>query len=150
MLKETPNGLAEILQVFGDYSRPNFEKDCIVMFNLPYPLLYDSKPVTRSRCHKLIVDNFVAVFEEIEKQGLQDQVKNYGGIYQPRTKRGLTKPSSHSWGIAIDLEPQKFPLGSKDRFSDEVIAIFKQFGFFYGGDFNHRLDPMHFQFCVGY
>ena len=56
----------------------------------------------------------------------------------------------HPWGIAIDLESERYPLGSKARFPDAVVAVFRDAGFFYGGDFASRKDPMHFQFCKGY
>ena len=78
-------------------------------------------------------------------------MKNYGGIYAARSIRGQSShPSTHSWGIAIDLEPEKYPLGSTSRFPDTVVKIFQDAGFFYGGDFKARKDPMHFQFCKGY
>lgn len=38
-----------------------------------------------------------------------------------------------------------FPLGSKKRINQGVIDAFEKYGFFYGGDFVSRKDPMHFQ-----
>ncbi len=150
MLTQTPKGLAEIKAVFGDANDPNFESKYLQTFDLPYPLLYDGKTVMHARCHRLIVDNFLQTFQQIKDRGLTGQVKNYGGIYRVRPKQGLSDPSTHSWGIAIDLEPARYPLGSKNRFSGDVVRIFEDAGFFYGGDFSGRLDPMHFQFCTGY
>lgn len=151
MLEKIPNGLKEINTTYGSpETDSNFEKNYIVSFDLPYTLYYAGKPVKKARCHKLLVDNFKAAFQNILDAGLQDEVKNYGGIYAVRTKRGQSHPSTHTWGIAIDLEPAKFPLGSNDRFSDGVIECFKKAGFFYGGDFKGRKDPMHFQACTGY
>ncbi len=151
MLTESPSGLDEIILVFGSLDDSAFEQKNIVTFDLPYSLLFDDKPVTRSRCHKLLVDNFKKVFLDIKAAGLENVVKNYGGIYAPRPIRGHpSHPSTHSWGIAIDLEPEKFPLGSQARFPDDIITIFRNAGFFYGGDFKSRKDPMHFQFCTNY
>lgn len=59
-------------------------------------------------------------------------------------------PSTHAWGIAIDLEAERYPLGSAARMPDDVVAVFHKAGFFYGGDFLARKDPMHFQFCTRY
>ncbi len=151
MLAETPVGLDEIIYTFGSLDTPDFEARYIVPFDLPYPLFYEGNKVSRSRCHYLIVENFQKAFQDIRTAGLQDQVRNYAGIYDRRPIRGQNAhPSTHSWGIAIDLEPEKYPLGSSKRFSDEVVQIFENAGFFYGGDFKSRKDPMHFQFCKGY
>jgi hypothetical protein len=151
MLTTTPVGLDEIIETFGSLDNPNFEAENIVAFTLPYPLLFEGARVTRARCHNLLVENFQRAFEQIQTGGLQDQVKNYSGIYARRPIRGQSShPSTHSWGIAIDLEAEKFPLGSTKRFSPEVVAVFQGCGFFYGGDFRSRKDPMHFQFAKGY
>jgi len=151
MLTDTPVGLDEIIHTFGSLDDPQFETRSIVLFDLPYPLLFEGTQVKRARCHRLIVENFQKAFEDLKAAGLEAQVKNYSGIYARRSIRGFgSHPSTHSWGIAIDLEAEKFPLGSTKRFPDEVVKIFQDAGFFYGGDFQSRKDPMHFQFCRGY
>ena len=151
MLTHTPVGLDEIIETFGSLDTPNFESRYVEPFTLPYPLFYEGVKVSRARCHHLITDNFRQAFEAIKAAGLQDQVRNYSGIYNKRVIRGQTShPSTHSWGIAIDLEAEKYPLGSTRRFTDEIVKIFKDAGFFYGGDFRSRKDPMHFQFCEAY
>ncbi len=156
MLTEIPNGLDEIIHVFGSLDDPHFEENNITMFSFPYPLLYAGKPVSKGRCHRLVVDNFVAVFKELHDLELAHMVQeadyeDYAGIYNQRPIRGQSShPSTHSWGIAIDLEPGKYPLGSAARFPDVIINVFKKYGFFYGGDFKSRKDPMHFQLATGY
>jgi D-alanyl-D-alanine carboxypeptidase len=154
MLEKTPVGLAEIVETFGSLDVPKFKDRYITPFTLPYPLYYDKVIVHRARCHFLIVDNFLKALEALQKNGLSKYVQNYGGIYNDRKVRGKEgkagKDSTHAWGIAIDLEPKKYPLGSADRFPDEVVSIFEECGFFYGGDFKGRKDPMHFQFAKGY
>lgn len=136
--------------MFGSLSDPNFEERNIVPFKLPYPLRYAGKPVRTARCHRAIVENFVFAFEQIKASGLEAHARNYSGIYAKRNQRGGLKPSTHSWGIAIDLEAEKFPLRSNKRQHPGVIEAFAKAGFFYGGDFVERPDPMHFQFCTGY
>jgi len=150
MIEKVPNGLHELFEVFGNPMEPDFEEKYLKVFQFPYQLLYDGKPDLHGRCHALAVDNFVKAFQLIKDRGLTEQVQNYGGIWQMRSKRGMDHPSVHCWAVAVDLEPAKYPLGSTDRFSDEVVACFREAGFFYGGDFAHRLDPMHFQLCTGY
>ena len=150
MLSRTPAGLDEINHVFGNLS-DTFEATHIVAFDLPFGLLYGSMVVKRTRCHRLLVENFQSVFEAIEKEGLQDMVMHYAGIYAARAIRGQTMhASTHSWGIAIDLEPAEYPLGSLKRFHKRITTLFHDAGFFYGGDFQSRKDPMHFQFATHY
>ena len=151
MLRPTPVGLDEIIETFGNLDTPNFEARYIEPFTLPYPLNYEGIKVTRARCHHLIIENFEKAFEAIKSSGLEEQVKNYSGIYNVRSIRGQTAhPSTHSWGIAIDLEADKYPLGSTQRFNEAIVKIFQDAGFFYGGDFVSRKDPMHFQLCKAY
>ncbi|HYD60729.1 MAG TPA: M15 family metallopeptidase [Noviherbaspirillum sp.] len=151
MLQRAPDGLDEIIQTFGNLDDPRFEELHIKAFQLPYPLLYEGIPVHRARCHKLLIENFQKAFESIKKAGFENEVKNYSGIYARRSIRGFgSHPSTHSWGIAIDLEAEKYPLGSTKRMPDQIVQCFREAGFFYGGDFKSRKDPMHFQFCTRY
>ena len=151
MLDHAPVGLDEIIHIFGNLDDPNFESKYITRFTLPYPLVYEGTQVRNARCHKLVVENFQKAFEDIKAAGFEEQVKNYSGIYARRSIRGFgSHPSTHSWGIAIDLEAEKYPLGSNKRFPDPVVQVFRNAGFFYGGDFRSRKDPMHFQFCERY
>lgn len=151
MIAKIPNGFDEIIQVYGQLAEVSHK---LVLFDLPYPLLFDQgnsgTSVLRATCHELAVDNFVGALTAIKDAGLEPLVLRYGGIYANRVKRGQAHPSTHAWGIAIDLEPQRYPLGSDSRFPDAVVDIFKRFGFFYGGDFEGRPDPMHFQLALGY
>lgn len=152
MLTTTPNGLPEILQVFGDLHDPKFEAKNIALFDLPYPIKYGAVTVTRARCHRLLVDNFVIVFKEIQAAGLATPwADEYSGIYATRPIRGYPMfPSCHSWGIAIDLEVASNPLGTIGHMHPDVVRIFEKYGFVWGGRFIHRKDPMHFQFARGY
>lgn len=147
MIERIPKGYNEIVQVFGPLA--DVPKK-LITFALPYPMLYDGMAIKKATAHMKAVDHFAGALELIRDQGLSELVKNFGGIYNNRIKRGGTKPSTHSWGIAIDVEPGQYPRGSDDRLPDEVIQAFAAFGFVYGGDFKKIKDPMHFQLCTGY
>lgn len=151
MRSKPPHGLDEIIATYGDPFQRGFEAENIVMFDLPYPLRYAGRLVTRARAHRKAVENFVFAFENVRSAGLEAEATNYAGIYAPRTIRGSSKfPSTHTWGIAIDLEAERYPLGSPLRMPDAIIDAFRKAGFFYGGDFKSRKDPMHFQLATGY
>jgi hypothetical protein len=153
MLTKTqiPSGLSGIIATFGAISDPRFEAKNIVFFDLPYPLKYAGAPIARARCHRLAVGNFIAAFRNVQAAGLADQFTEFNGIYAKRAIRGsVGRASCHSWGIAIDMCASRYALGSLKRMPDAIIKAFRDAGFFYGGDFKNRKDPMHFQLAVNY
>lgn len=149
MITRIPSGLDEIIHTFGSLNDPNFEARNIIVFTLPYSLKYAGQIVTRSRSHRLAVDNFLQAFRNVQSAGLTNQFIEFNGIYARRAIRGQAlHPSTHSWGIAIDMCASRYPLGSPKRMPDGIIKAFRDAGFFYGGDFKSRKDPMHFQLAT--
>jgi|SRR6185312_2147683 len=159
-----PNGLAEINATFGNIAHyiqpdgtlsPDWEESIISLIQLPYPmtLAWDkTKQVTHMRCHKLMMPIFSDVFSQILRQGLSSLASLFGGCFMYRPERASHRLSVHSWGIAIDLNPETNKMGTVGDMDPRVISIFKSAGFTWGGDFvdQDRKDPMHFQFCSGY
>ncbi len=78
-------------------------------------------------------------------------MKSYGGGYSYRPKRGALKPSTHSWGIAFDLNPATNAMGTAGDMDPRLVALLEGYGFLWGGRWAGRSkDPMHFQYCTGY
>jgi hypothetical protein len=151
MLTEIPNGLDEIIAAYGSLDEPHFENKYIVSFDLPYMLRYEGQVVRRSRCHKVAVDNFVQALRNVEAAGLADQFVEYNGIYAKRAIRGQSAhPSLHSWGVAIDMGASTHPLGGSAQWPQGIMDAFSSAGFFWGGNFRSRKDPMHWQLATGY
>lgn len=146
-----PSGLDEIIATFGSIDDPNFQSDNIVLFDLPYALSFNGTPTMHARAHKLVAPVFQAVFTDINTGGLSLFANDYSGIYAARPIRGFpSHPSTHSWGIAIDLEATNNPLGTTGHMDPRIIAVFEKYGFFWGGNFKSRKDPMHFQYAINY
>ncbi|MBL8341078.1 MAG: M15 family metallopeptidase [Rubrivivax sp.] len=158
-----PNGLAAILEMFGDPApfvlpdgtvSPKWEIQQIARAKLPFPIPYTGNPavmITKIACHKKLVPLFEAVFADIQAQGLQGSVKTYGGGYVARMKRGQSKPSTHTWGIAIDLNDRTNAMGTAGDIDPKLVALFESYGFVWGGRWGGaNKDPMHFQYCSGY
>jgi hypothetical protein len=158
-----PGGMAAIITTFGDiraYARddgtadPKWEQQFMARAALPFaiPLDWDrSKSASGIRCHKLIVPLLEAVFTELVQRGLQKSVKTYGGGYTWRMKRGQAKPSTHSWGIAIDLNARTNAMGTAGDMDPALVALFEGYGFTWGGRWSgSNKDPMHFQYCSRY
>ncbi len=102
-------------------------------------------------CNKGMLPQLRAALTEVVQDGLADRVHpgEYAGCYYPRfiandPGKGL---SLHSWGIAVDLNVpgnQRGTVGEMDR---QVVAIFKKWGFAWGGDWSYT-DPMHFEMAT--
>lgn len=158
-----PVGLDQIKRTFGNIHsyisahgtlKPEWETTFLCRTRLPFaiPLSWDpAKKVRNLYCHKNLKEIFPAVFEAIDEAGLQSKVKTYGGCFNFRSKRMGSKLSTHSWGIAIDLNPEQNGMGTSGNMPAGIVRIFKEFGFTWGGDWSgSSCDPMHFQFCSGY
>jgi hypothetical protein len=161
MLK-APVGLKGVIDVFGDLTQ-FIQDDGIIdqeemaqflqTMTLPFTMIYAyDKNITIKRitCHKLMVEPFTVVFEELLRNNLAKYCKEYGGCYNYRAKRTSPKLSTHSWGIAVDLNPRTNALGTVGNMNQDVVITFKKYGFTWGGDFINTKDPMHFQFCSKY
>ena len=97
-------------------------------------------------CNRAIFPQLRAALEEVVSRGLAGELHpdEYAGCYYPRFIAGTTTLSNHSFGLAMDFNVpgnQRGTVGEMDR---DVVAIFKKWGFAWGGDWNYT-DPMHFE-----
>jgi hypothetical protein len=135
--------------------RPEWEKQFISgRVDLPAPVTISWEPqktTQRIGCHVLMVDVFTSVFNEIHRRGLWAELRSYGGCFNWRNARGLSKLSTHCWGISVDLDciGNRNGLGVEPTIDQRIVAIFRDHGFVWGGDWT-RKDGMHFQFVSGY
>jgi hypothetical protein len=158
-----PRGLDAICATFGDifgYIAKDhtldaaWQSDFLLRIAMPFPLIISwdhSQSVTAINCHRLLASAFTNVFDRIQSGGLQNKITSFGGCFSFRPQRTGTKLSTHAWGIAIDLNPETNQQGTAGDMDPGVIAIFRETGFEWGGDWHgNTRDPMHFQFCTGY
>ena len=158
-----PHGLDALLAQFGDiyaYLRDDgtldarWETDQLARAPLPFPIALSWDPAKQVRnlyCHRRLVPVFPAVFAEIERRGLRDKLRTYGGCFNFRAKRSGSKLSTHAWGVAIDLNPETNGMGQEGDMAPGIVKVFESFDFTWGGRWSGSgKDPMHFQFCSGY
>jgi hypothetical protein len=112
--------------------------------------------VTHMQCHKLVANNFLAVFNDLLKVYGIEKIQElgidlFGGCFNFRKMRGGSDYSRHSWGVAIDLDPDRNMLKETSktaRFArpeyKPMIEIFYKHGFESLGVEENR-DWMHFQ-----
>jgi hypothetical protein len=131
----------------------------LVLIQTPYPFRLSWDPdttVRRVRCHTKVSKSLERILQAIlTHYGSPERVRTYradlfGGCYQFRAQRGSTALSLHSWGAAVDLDPERNQMGvpwrdGRGMLERQVIQAFQQEGWFWGGDFRKRPDPMHFE-----
>ena len=147
-------------QLISKYGHPNENGTYLKTITLPYPMRIawdtDTK-VTKMRCHKDAADAFLAVFNDLLAHYGYERIVElgidlYGGCFNFRKMRGGTSWSTHSWGIAIDLDPARNTLketAKTARFAraeyKDMIDIFYKHGFISLGR-EKNFDWMHFQY----
>lgn len=148
-------------QLNRKYGIPNATgKGYLVYITLPYKMriAWDRKNyATRIQCHKLIADKLLAVFNDLLSHYGYDEIVRlgidlYGGCFNYRFMRGSTTTlSRHSWGTAIDLDPDRNLLhetAKTARFArpeyKPMIDIFYKHGFI-GLGREKNYDWMHFE-----
>ena len=146
----------EIIKIYG---KPNQQGSYLTTIKLPYPmrLAWDlNTSVTKMRCHKLIADDFINVFNDLLAHYGYDKIKElgidlFGGCFNFRQMRGGSDYSRHSWGIAVDLDPARNLLKETSRTArfarpeyKPMIDIFYKHGFVSLGR-EKNYDWMHFE-----
>lgn len=157
-----PFNVPKIIDVFSSFlSGPATKKGFIEIappwiqnniVNIAVPAL---KPLgfPTLQVHRLAARHFEAVFKEIDRQGLNDDLLSCGGTFVPRhiSQDPLKPLSSHCWGIAIDLNVAWNGYGRVPARIDEqgtvlrLVPIFAANGFAWGGHFSTGADGMHFE-----
>ncbi|MCC6172083.1 MAG: M15 family metallopeptidase [Gammaproteobacteria bacterium] len=126
----------------------------------PYPMVlaWDTSTAVRAiRVHRLCAPALeralaaIAAYYGTREQLVRARMHLYGGCYNFRLMRGSTRLSTHSWGCAIDLDPDRNPLGRRwdpdaGMMPRAVVDIFRGEGATWGGTWR-RPDAMHYQFA---
>lgn len=146
-------------EIIEKYGKPNELGTYLIPIDLPYPmkLAWDKKTiVNKMRCHKLVAINFRKSFEQILAHYGKTKISKlgidlYGGCFNYRAMRGGSDYSRHSWGIAIDLDPERNQLQwGKDKAEfakpeyEKLMEIFAENGFINLG-VEKNYDWMHFE-----
>ncbi len=156
---EDPDGVLPTVLVkerFGEFSyRPTGNGDRVLIeeawkeaniVNIDLPLLGPF------RCHRAVVPYLRSAIDEVIDEGLWGHIDRSdfqiaGGCYNPRLIRGGDKGgavSRHTWGIAIDINPNDNPYGGRVGMDPAIAAIFQKWGFAWGGGWTYT-DGGHFE-----
>lgn len=138
------------------YGKPGTNQDQAVM---PYPLriAWDTKSkVTKFSCHQKVKEPIERVFQRTLDYYGYDKIKElgldlWGGCLNVRKMRGGSAWSMHSWGIAVDMDPDRNQLKwGRDRAVFAKPEYKKWFEFWYDEGFislgiERNYDWMHVQ-----
>ena len=167
-LIHVPHGIEDIYDTYGDPDKdgdwdldPGWYRQNTAVFTLPYPLRLSwnfSRSVRRLRFHVLVGPAIVDALSEIASKHSYEKLKAndwdiLGGAYHFRKMVAYPALSTHSWGIAIDLNNHVAGWGKDPKTQpDFIVAAFRVRGFDWGGDWppKYTSDPMHFQAATGY
>lgn len=144
---------------------PKWEAENIIKIVPPYNMVWafdtdaDGKvddPVAGIRVHKKAAPHLMAFLDDVlALYGSQAAIEKarmhlFGGAYNFRLKRGGTTLSTHSWGVAWDMDPErngfKQPYVPGQSIPMQVVDLAKKQGAIAGVDWTPP-DGMHFQFA---
>lgn len=99
----------DIAKLNAHYGQPGTN---LVTIDVPYELVisYDpTKKTKRITCNKKVADSVLRVLNKVlQTYGLEEikrlRLNMYAGCFQERAVRNGTRPSMHSWGIALDWD----------------------------------------------
>lgn len=101
-----------------------------------------------TRCHRLAKEPLERAFDELAANGLCRLIHSFDGLWVPRhmTWNPDRPLSSHSWGIAFDINASRNPYGGGVTSENRALnATFNRYGFAWGGDWNGAKDAMHWE-----
>lgn len=137
-------------QALAKYGEPTpvMERKWMTLWDVPQEI-NNALPVIPNKiyCNKDMVAPLTAAFNNLITRNCAKELKTWDGCFNIRNKRGLSSPSLHSWGIAIDVNAAWNGLGKEPVLSAKFVKCFTDAGFDWGGTWQ-RKDGMHFQLSV--
>ena len=99
-------------------------------------------------CHRLAKEPLQAAFKSLAESGQWRLIDSFDGLWVPRHKtwNRARDLSSHSWGIAFDLNAACNPYNGGTSAANRTLnETFNRYGFAWGGDWNGAKDSMHWE-----
>jgi peptidoglycan hydrolase-like protein with peptidoglycan-binding domain len=141
-------GNPEAIRILGTWEQDN-------ILNVPIPQLrmaLGTKAPPAMQFHRLAAKQLQGLWVEWEKAKLLDRVLIYDGSYVPRfVRKSRTTLSNHAFGSAFDINEKFNKLGHRPALVGEngsvreLVSIANDWGFWWGGHYDHRKDGMHFE-----
>jgi hypothetical protein len=134
----------------------SFEKRHMGLFNYSLDIREAIPSLGKSiYCNKDLYPVLEKTYRALIEKGLHTEIKTNDECFCIRMIRGYTDQlSTHSWGMAVDLNVVDNPLGvTKEEalekglspFTDRFVQVWRDNGWICGWDFKNRKDGMHFE-----
>jgi peptidoglycan hydrolase-like protein with peptidoglycan-binding domain len=142
-----------IVEAYGDPEDWGYIK----RFTAPFTLMYGDQPVRTLSAHQNVGQSLIDALGQVLSHYGMEQIEslrinqNYGGLVNKRKMRGGSQWSTHSWGVAIDLNHSENQLRwgadralfAKPEYKP-LLDIFESHGWYNLGRYKNY-DFMHFQ-----
>lgn len=102
----------DVEKLFGPAGGPRCTAGRVVL-PFPFVIAWDvEKTVLSFSCHEYVADPLERIFREAaaaygEREFRRLRLDRFGGCFNYRRMRGGQALSMHSWGIAVDLDPER-------------------------------------------
>lgn len=119
----------------------------------------NGNPSTASlTCHKSLASSIQAAYKEMKAKGFRAYEN---GCYNWRKMTNSSAMSNHAFGVAIDINQSYNPYvnGTSSstwqnapgcyKIQGDIVTIWKNYGFYWGGDYKNIKDYMHFEYVSG-
>lgn len=126
------------------YGNPSAKSKYLIMYQMPLSLQLPHLPKTIF-CNVDFVEPYEKAIKNLIDAGCENEIKTFDGCFNIRKARGTSVWSLHSWGVAIDLNAFENQMFTKGKFSRKFVDCWIKAGFDWGGYWDKRKDPMHFQ-----
>lgn len=136
--------MVKSIDCFNKYGTPTAKNKFLKLLVIPKHLQIEHLP-NKIFCNIDLHEPFQYALAHLISTGCANEIKTFDGCFNIRKMRNASAMSLHSWGIAIDLNAFENQMFTKGKFSKKFIDCFKSSGFDWGGDWEKRTDPMHFQ-----
>lgn len=148
----------DVEKVFGPAGGPRCTAGRVV---LPFPFVLAWEPertLLSFSCHEQVAQPLEAIFRDAaaaygEREFRRLRLDHFGGCYNLRKMRGGSRLSMHSWGLAVDLDPERNQLkwgSDRAAFAHKDYRVFWECVEAQGAvslGKQRDFDWMHFQFA---
>jgi hypothetical protein len=136
-----------------------FEQQHMVVWNVPADIRAAIPALpARIYCNKVIVVPLEKALRRCMAEVVHKEIKTYDGCFVVRKQRGSNAISTHSFGLAVDMNAAWNPLvrnvtpatrpalrKAKVQWSEKFLDCWRKEGWNCGADWITVLDGMHFQ-----
>jgi hypothetical protein len=148
---------SQCLKLFGNPSHPEFAAH-IEHLSPPFALHMGDLDIHFLKVNRCAAPSLKLILNDIWTACSRSQAKiaalhldRFSGDWVVRQMRGGASTSMHAYALALDFDAGENALGQHHGFftpDSLIVKCFEKHGWIWGGRWEGRPDPMHFQFAT--